>query len=356
MPQVYLNGKFLAQRTTGVQRVAAQLVTALDGQVAGAWVLLCPPGVNLPALRRIVARPVGPAGLPLHLWEQLVLPRAAADGLLVNLSGSAPAFARRQICLLHDAAVFDHPEAYTKSFVAWYRWLFRRLARHAAALLTVSTFSRDRLTAHLHLAADRFAVVPNGADHLDGVTPDDAVIDRFGLRGVPYLLAVGSANPTKNLDALVAAFALLGGTEQRLVIVGGSDARVFAGGPGPDGPGVIRTGPLGDAALKALYGHALALVFPSRYEGFGLPPLEAMACGCPVVAARAAALPEVCGDAALYVDPGSVEAIAAAMRRVLDDGALREAGRRRATGFRWAAAAAAVARLVSALQPAEGRP
>ncbi len=357
----YLNGKFSVQRTTGVQRVAAQLVRALDAQVDGGWQLLCPPGGGLPGLRRIVVREVGPAGLPPTLWEQAVLPWAARDGWLLNLAGAAPAFARRQVCLLHDAAVFDHPEAYTRRFAAWYRWLFLRLARRARLLLTVSQFSRGRLARHLGIAAERLAVVPNGGDHLDAVEADERVLDQHALRGGRYLLAVGSANPTKNQAALLAAFARLpAGEGLRLVIAGGRNERVFAGAAATDPPGVVRVGAVDDAPLKALYRHALGLVFPSLYEGFGLPPLEAMACGCPVAAARAASLPEVCGDAALYFDPRDVDAIAAAMLRLCREPALRDAlraaGARRAATFRWPAAAAALrAALAEAAGPGAAR-
>ena len=350
----YLNGKFTVQRTTGVQRVAAQLVRALDGCVQGHWVLLCPADATLPALRHIEARRVGPAGVPPTLWEQCLLPWAARDGLLLNLAGAAPALARRQVCMLHDAAVFDHPEAYTRRFTLWYRWLFRRVARKALALLTVSDFSRQRLALHLRLAAERFALVPNGADHLLGIAPDDGVLDRHGLRGQRFLLAVGSDNPTKNHAALLEAFAQLRDLPGlRLVIVGGRRADVFAGRAGQDPPGVVRAGELEDAALKALYANALALVFPSLYEGFGLPPMEAMACGCPVAAARAASLPEICGDAALYFDPTQVGDIAAAMRRLCEEATLRQAlrvaGADRVKAYTWSASAAA---LLSALQAA----
>jgi glycosyltransferase involved in cell wall biosynthesis len=343
----YLNGKFTVQRTTGVQRVAGQLVRALDECVKGRWVLLCPAGASPPALRRIEARCVGPAGLPPTLWEQCVLPWAARDGVLLNLAGAAPAFAMRQVCMLHDAAVFDHPEAYTRRFTLWYRWLFRRVARKALALLTVSDFSRQRLALHLGIPASRFAVVPNGADHLLGTAPDDDVLDRHGLRGQRFLLAVGSDNPTKNHGALLRAFAQLRDLPGlRLVIVGGRRADVFAVRSGQDPPGVVRAGELGDASLKALYSNALALVFPSVYEGFGLPPLEAMVCGCPVAAARAASLPEVCGDAALYFDPTRVDDIATAMRRLCHEADLRDrlraAGTRRVGAYTWSASAAAL--------------
>jgi len=357
MAVTYVNGKFAAQRTTGVQRVAERLVQALDTQVVGPWVLLCPPGAELPRLQRIEARTVGIRGLPLHLWEQLVLPIAARDGLLVNLAGAAPAFARRQVCMLHDAAVFDHAEAYTFGFAVWYRWLFRRLARTAQALFTVSSFSRERLALHLGLAAARITVVPNGSDHLDAVAPDDSVLARHGLLGLRYLLAVASANPTKNIATLVAAFAgLPPDAARRLVIVGGRNGRVFADNAADDPPGVVRTGPLGDAPLKALYQNAVALVFPSLYEGFGLPPLEAMTCGCPVAAARAASIPEVCGDAVLYFDPLSVDDIGAALRRILGDEALRarlrKAGAIQAAPFNWGAAAESLLARLSASRSA----
>jgi glycosyltransferase involved in cell wall biosynthesis len=357
MNPLYLNGKFTAQRTTGVQRVAAQLVRALDAQVRGSCVLLCPPGAAAPPLRHIEVRHVGRAGLPLHLWEQWTLPRAAADGLLVSLAGSAPAWARHQVAMLHDAAVFDHPQAYTRAFAAWYRWLFRHLARRADGLLTVSAFSRARLAYRLQVPPQRLQVVPNGADHLDAVSADASVLDRHGLRGTPFLLAVGSANPNKNLAAMVQAFGRLPqDAGLRLVIVGGGNDRVFAGSASGHGvapaSSVLHLGPLDDAPLKALYQHALALVFPSLYEGFGLPPLEAMACGCPVVASHAAAIPEVCGDAALYFDPRSQEGLVAALCQITGDAALRErliaAGQAQARRFRWSAAAAELLSLLPA--------
>jgi len=324
MRTVFVNGKFTAQAMTGVQRVASNLLRAVDRRLAAGaspltrpWVLLCPPGAPLPELKTIEVRRVGRKVGSLHAWEQWALPRAARTGLLLNLAGSAPWFATAQICTLHDAAVFDHPRAYTWMFRHWYSNLFRHVARRAERVLTVSDFSRRRLSATLGLAERHIGVVPNGSDHLDGVIPDDSVLRRHGLVGVPYLLAVGSANPTKNHTALRAAFAQRPAVDAaRLVIVGGADARVFAVG---DGAGVSA--------------------------GAG-PAREAMACGCPVAAADAAALPEVCGGAALLFDPHSVSAIAAAMHTLLSDAAererLRALGHTRALAFGWDAAAGAL--------------
>lgn len=357
---IFINGKFTLQRTTGVQRVAEQLLRALDAlpPLPGepGWVLLHPPGGGLAGLGRIVQATAGSGGVRrLHAWEQWTLPRAARGELLLSLSGSAPFLAGRQAVLIHDAAVFDHPEAYTRPFVTWYRMLFQRLSRRAERLFTVSAFSQQRLAVGLGVPQTRFLVLGNGADHLGSVVADETLLDRHGLRGRRFLLTVGSANPTKNVGALVDAFARLARPDLALVIVGGDNARVFAGRAAlAEPPGVLRTGPLGDTSLKALYRHAAGFVFPSTYEGFGLPPLEAMAEGCPVAVADAASLPEVCGDAALYFDPTSAPAIDDALHRLLDDAALRSrlkrAGAARAAAFSWAASAARLR--VALMEPA----
>ncbi|MBA2723174.1 MAG: glycosyltransferase family 4 protein, partial [Methylibium sp.] len=252
-------------------------------------------------------------------------------------------------CTFHDAAVFDRPDAYTAAFSAWYRYAFRRLARSALLVLTVSAFSKERLAEALPAARGRLAVVANGAEHLVRLAADLSVLGRLGLERQGYLLAVGSANPTKNFAALAQAFSALAARGAlRLVFVGAARRTVFAAA-GPRGaadPRIVYAGAVTDAELKALYANALALVFPSTYEGFGLPPLEAMSCGCPVAASNAAAVPEVCGDAALYFDPRSPAAIGAAVQRMVDEPALRdllrERGRLRVAAFTWDKAAGAL--------------
>ena len=369
MTDLFINGKFTAQRTTGVQRSARNLLQSMDDILAegdcpgiSRAVLLLPPGTRPPDLRRIETAVVGNCRLPLHLWEQCLLPIAARQGLLLNLAGSAPLSAFRQVCLIHDAAVFDCPDAYSMAFRQWYRALFQLLARRQTALLTVSAFSQWRLASQLGIAAAQIGIVPNGGEHLQAVEPDLGILARHGLVPERYLLAVGSDNPNKNQAALVAAFAAFaafagsrGGQAVKLVMVGGADPRVFAGqsqhnhGAEAD---IVRTGPLDDSALKALYQHAAGLIFPSLYEGFGLPPLEAMSCGCPVAASDAAAIPEVCGGAALYFDPSSVDQIACAMKDLIEDPALRERLRRAGSvqlqRFSWPGAAKS---LLSQLQP-----
>ncbi len=369
---IYINGKYLAQGLTGVQRVAGELVQALDRLLgeqrmdasatpAPHWVLLHPRSARPPALRCIEPRPLGPAAIAGHLWEQLLLPWAARDGHLINLAGSAPWMGRRQTAMIHDAAVFDHPEAYTRSFVRWYRALFRHLCARATPLLTPSAFSADRL--QHWLAPTQLTLLPGSGDHFLAIDADTAVLTRLDLLERPFFLAVASANPTKNLAALRRAYAAYAEAAAHdrvaLVLVGGRNARVFRdASSAPRQGGLIEAGPVSDAELKALYQRALALVFPSIYEGFGIPPLEAMHCGCPVIAARAASLPEVCADAVHYIAPDDPASISAALRRISGDAAyraqLRDAGRARAARFSWAASAQRLLALMTQPAPLPG--
>jgi glycosyltransferase involved in cell wall biosynthesis len=353
---VFINGKFTAQRLTGVQRYAGELVRALDetARAGERFVLLVPPQGRAPALRHVEVRRVAAPGPSLHIWEQAALPLAARSGLLLNLAGSAPVLARRQWCSFHDAAVFDHPDVFTPAFGRWYRFHFRWLARRAERLLTVSAHSRRRLALHLRVAEAAIDLVPNGGEHLLRLAEDPDVVQQLGLQGCRWFVAVGSESRLKNWPLLLQAWAQLSpAADVRLVLVGGANAAVFAqpAAPAGDGPQVIRAGAVPDAALKALLRRAQALVMPSLDEGFGLPPLEAMALGCPVLVAAAGALPEVCGSAALYFDPRDPGQLAAALQRCLREPALRErlaaAGPVRAAELTWPQAATALRALLA---------
>lgn len=345
---LFINGKFLAQSLTGVQRFARQTLTAVDELLAsGEWrtqsplVLLVPQSraIDLPRFRCIEIREL-PAG-HLHVWEQCRLPFASRGSPLLNLSGSAPLFKIRQICTFHDTAVFDVPDAYSPLFVAWYRLLFQVQGRVSQRLLTVSRFSRDRLSHNLGVAVDHIGIVPGAGDHMRQLGYEPDVLQRLGVTPGHYFLAVGSATPTKNFGRLAEAFAGLPNPDMRLVVVGGANPAVFADTTDlvQVDRRIVRAGRLSDEALKTLYSHARAYVFPSIYEGFGLPPVEAMQCGTPVIAARAASIPEVCGDAAGYFDPLSLEDIRASLHRAWHDdewiATLRAASVRRAESFTW---------------------
>jgi glycosyltransferase involved in cell wall biosynthesis len=350
MRTIFINGKFCAQRTTGVQRLATRLVLALDDLLktidkTDRWILLCPVGAKPPLLSKIEIRFVRTPLLSLHAWEQFILPILSLGRPLLNLAGPAPLLKHNQVCMIPDAAVFDYPQAYTYIYRIWYRFLFHKLAHSAKLLLTISHFSRERLIIALGPHARRFRLVSCAASHMIGLSPVSAVLNRFSLKGIKYLLAVGSINPTKNLPALVSAFSSMTMPDVRLVVVGGGNSAVFAGESLEtyDDPRVIFTGVISDGELCALYRHAHAFVFPSLYEGFGIPPLEAMSLGCPVVAAWSSSIPEICGDAALYFDPLDIPNITHALERILTEEflrkTLRERGDLRVNKFTWESSA-----------------
>ena len=278
---------------------------------------------ELPRLRpdvyRIVRPPDALAHRAGHLWEQGVLPwRARGAAAVLSPANVAPAvLGARNAVVIHDAAALRHPEWYGRGYVAWQRALLPRLARTAGLVLTVSEFSRGELIDVLGARPDNVVVVANGVDERFSPDADPAAARAAaGLVGKrPYVLAVGTRVARKNLAALDAAAGALADRGVDLVAAGGSRAymRDQAGGA------VRALGYVPDAHLPGLYAGAAALVMPSLYEGFGLPCLEAMACGTPVVAADRAALPEVCGDAALLFDPDEPGAIARALVQALED-------------------------------------
>lgn len=339
-----LNGRFLAQVHTGVQRYGAETLLALDGLLhaqsdAGIdWELALPDGATAPPLRAI--RPVRVAGRAGHLWEQWALWRFARDAYLVNFNYSGPLLKRWQLVTVHDATVRVMPEAFTRA----YRWVHNALVgvlgRRAHTVMTVSRFSRDELRRCFGLVRDDILVGREGGEHAAAAADDAAVLRRHGLVAGAYVLGVGSVKPNKNYGLLGRAMRLLPDYPWPVAIAGAKDIGIFQDAAAlPDGFRFLGFVP--DAELGALYRQAAWFVFPSLYEGFGLPAVEAMANGCPVLAARAASIPEVCGNAALYFDPQDPASLAAALRTAAADSTLRArlvaAGRERLATYNWPA-------------------
>jgi glycosyltransferase involved in cell wall biosynthesis len=329
--RVTVNGRFLSHRVTGVERYAREVMSRGSQSTT-------------------VAAPGNPVrGLRGHLWEQSILPMRIGRDLLWSPCNTGPLAVAKQVVTIHDCAFYDQPEGFSRKFVAWYQWLVPRLARRIRRIITVSKFSSDRLIDYCRIPAEKVVVIPQGVDERFRPLPSDVIARTRQELGLPprYVLYVGNLVPRKNLLRLLEAWKTVSPAHPGLsmLLVGATD-RVFRdAGLGPFPASVISAGYIADEHLPAVYGGAELFVFPSLYEGFGLPVLEAMACRVAVLASNVTSLPEVAGDAALLVDPYRVEALADGLRQLLSDSALRDRlaqqGLERARSFTWNRTAAA---------------
>ncbi len=345
---IVFNSRTLRAPCSGVQRYAQELARRW-----GADLSCVEPTRNAQGIRG-------------HLWEQFVLPWQLHGRLLFSPGNTGPLACRQQVVTIHDAATFDWPEAFTDAFGRWYRWLLPRLARRVTRIVTVSSYSRDRLIHHLRIPAERISVIPNGVT-LPSRAPEPEELQsvRWRLR-LPekFFLFVGSNDPRKDLRRLLRAFEQARPPGWSLVLAGGANPRLFPDGGVGGGealPADVHTlGRVDDAELDALYHLAGAFVFPSLYEGFGLPPLEAMARGCPVICSDSSCLPEVCGPdrkqggAPWYFAAGNTAAMAAALQGfAATPPAVRhemvEAGRRRVALYSWDRCASDTAALLEGI-------
>lgn len=338
-----VNTRILQAPLTGVQRYLSAVLNAWPG-----------------ARPEPVAPPPWAArGLRAHVWEQSVLPLRARGQLLWSPVHSGPLGFSHQVVTVHDVVPLDHPEWLNKNFARWYRFMLPRLVHTARHVIAISEFTRQRIVATTGLSADKISVIANGVGAAFQPVPasGQASMRRvLGLPDGPYALSVGSLEPRKNLASALKAWqrALARLPEDwHLVVVGAAgDPRVFSDSERADWPErVVRLGRVEDEWLPALYSAAECFIYLSLYEGFGLPPLEAMACGTAVLISDIDVMNEVVGDystncstdcptnCAIKVSPLDIDDIANGLLTIAHDPDLRrsmgERALQRAADFGW---------------------
>jgi len=278
-----------------------------------------------------------------HAWEQAVLPLHSRGNLLWSPAGTGPIGVGNQVITVHDIAPLEYPEGYSPAFRHWYEFLWRRLLPRVRAIITVSEFNKRRLVERLHLSPETIYVTHLGVDHsyFYPRTRDDAdAVRRKHALPQKFVLFVGSLSARKNIRRLIEAWRTCRHADAHLVLAGGVGAIGLAGGELPDlPPRRIVIGRIDDADLPALFSAATLFVYPSVYEGFGLPPLEAMACGTPCLVSNLTSIPEVAGPAARQVDAYDVAELTRALDELLSDADLlqrmRDAGLNHVKRFTW---------------------
>ena len=350
-----VNGRFLTQSVTGVQRYALNVIGSLNDVLHDTQSLVpivAPRQVLDPKLGHIPLVRLGP--LSGHAWEQVVLP-ALWTGEILNLCNTAPAVKSKQIVCIHDANVFIRPESYGWGFRAFYQTLQPLLARNAGQIVTVSQDSAFQIAKYLPISASKIAVLPNGHEHALAWNPALARVapsilaDRFPGSHRPFVLAIGSLAEHKNMKLIIDIAPRLSESNIDVIIIGGSEKIFTSAGLNAES-NVLFTGRIDDNELAFFMSRALCLLFPSWTEGFGLPIVESMARGCPVISSDRASMPEVCGDAAIMASPEDRSAWIKHINNLATSAAMREdfiqKGHERVKLFSWRKTAEAYVNLM----------
>lgn len=337
---IYVNGRFLCHKMDGIGRFSLEICKQLK-RLNLDFTIVVPKGLNYK--NEFGFEIVEFGHLKSHFWEQidlLLFLKSNGSPLLLNLSGLGPLFYKNQIITIHDLSFYENKKWFSKAYTLFYSTATPVLARNAKKILTVSNFSKSEIIKYLKVDAVKIEVIYNAVatdlnKNLDNYETSPAIDSILNSK---YILAVSSIDPRKNLQCLIDSFLNLKLKDYKLVLVGKTSGH-FNVKLRSDSQNIVFTGFVSDGDLSILYRKCEFFIYPSLYEGFGIPPLEAMKNGCAVIVSDIPSLKEVCSDAALYVNPYDVESIKNGMLKIIKDSKLKEElkskGSLRSQFFKW---------------------
>lgn len=352
--RIGINGRFLVAKQTGVQRAASNLIrTLFEVDRENEYVIFTGKSQmnhvhwDYPNVRMVVCRIKEGESFRNHLWEQFTLPRLAKKykvDILHSPANMAPLFYKGvSIVHIHDLCFVVNPQWYSYTFHRVYNFIIPRLARKSTLVITNSNNSRNDLLQFCDVTAEKVRLIYWAVEETFHVPPKTSSLNQ--IQEEDFILYVGSLEPRKNIASLIQAYETMRidnpDLKTKLVLIGGgsplfADAQLRVKAYKDD---IIFKGFVSDELLRAYYRKAKVVAYPSLYEGFGLPPLEAMASGAPVVTSNTSSIPEVVGDAALLISPYDILQMSQTLARVIRSPQLREsmrqAGYQQAKRFNW---------------------
>jgi glycosyltransferase involved in cell wall biosynthesis len=302
MRKLAINGKFLFRRHTGVERYCLEIVKSLDTFVKpGEAELIIPKGMKRDLILKNIEIVEYGKSRSLVFWEHVILGMylVAHNRLGLSLGNTAPLFSRNCIVALHDVNSKVNPQFFPMITRIWIRLKCWNACKSAKHLITVSRFSKMEITRNYNVKAECVSVIYPAWQHYQKTGTDPAIFDKLNLAANSYFLAVGSVIRNKNflwIDMVAK------NNPDKLFVIAGRRAKRF-GSERFTSPNLLYAGFLTDPEIKALMANCKAFLFPSLYEGFGLPPLEALSVGANVICSNASCLPEIYADSVHYIDP-----------------------------------------------------
>ena len=321
-----VNGRYLTQKASGVHRYAFEICNQLYEMGIDFHVAI-PQGIQADYKFKFKTVKCGSIQNG-HIWEQVSLPRylkSIGSPLLISLTSCGPLFYKNQIMTIHDVSHERRPEWFSKGYYRFYHFMMPRIGKKAHAVLTVSQFSKQEIIETLGIDANKIHVVHSNVPFHDTPSTEELLNFKRSIESEKYILAVSNMDPRKNFAQLIRAFNNIEDKSVKLYIIG-MRQKAFNS---PDLQELVSDrvhlpGFVDDEQLKQMYQNAILSVYPSLYEGFGLPPLESMTFGCPTIVSDIPALREVTQDAGLYVDPYNVDDITEKINLLLKDENLQQ--------------------------------